>query len=111
MERGKYLMTGNNPLLTVESHIKSRSLAFLDKRFSVELLCWSNSCNNWDFVLAFLLQNLHVLRHQKFFFQITGGSQGIGLELAKQCAAKGSDVTLLARKVVSINLSREGMQH
>ncbi|KAF6031509.1 KDSR [Bugula neritina] len=30
---------------------------------------------------------------------ITGGSQGIGLELAKQCAAKGANITIVARNM------------
>ncbi|XP_067928533.1 3-dehydrosphinganine reductase-like [Watersipora subatra] len=38
---------------------------------------------------------------------ITGGSQGIGLELAKQCAANGSHVTILARNLEQLQKALE----
>ena len=37
---------------------------------------------------------------------ITGGSEGIGLEIAKQCAARGSTVTLVARTRSKLDAAR-----
>lgn len=41
---------------------------------------------------------------------ITGGSSGIGLEIAKICLSKGSTVTLVARNITKLQKAKEKLE-
>ena len=41
---------------------------------------------------------------------ITGGSSGIGLEIAKECARKGAFITLVARNIQKLNEAKSEVE-
>ena len=57
-------------------------------------------------LLAALLSRRRARSYSGRHVLITGGSEGIGLEIAKQCAARGAVVTLVARTRSKLDAAR-----
>ena len=94
--------------------------------FTARTMTWSHAFI-LSIILSFLLFFFIVvslsfprqLRLKGLHVVITGGSSGIGLACAKECARRGARVTLIARNLVKLNQARvdvekeysEGRQH